>query len=99
MSSGREEVVVPEMKSRNWKILKDGIYMLDSETNSQIGTAARVANARFYRFSTRTIQDLGFRTPKAVPYLGIDISTDGKWLYYSQVDSATSDLFLTDNLP
>jgi len=33
--------------------------MLDSQTNSQIGTAARVADARFYRFATKKGEDLG----------------------------------------
>jgi len=95
----REEPIVPEMKSRNWRVLDDGIYMLDSNTSSQIGTAARVANARFFRFATKKLEDLGFRTAKAAAYLGIDITADRKWLYYSQVDSSTSELYLTENLP
>ena len=99
LAQHREEPVVPEMKSRNWKVLSDGIYLLDSQNNSQLGTASRVADARFYRFATRRIQDLGFRTPKAATFLGIDISPDRKWLYYSQIDSSTSELFLTENLP
>ena len=99
IARNREEPVVAEMKSRNWKVLKDGIYLLDSQSNSQLGTALRVADARYYRFATGRIQDLGFRTPKAVAYVGIDISPDGKWLYYSQLDSSTSELFLTENLP
>lgn len=99
MASRREEPVVPEMKSRNWKVLKEGIYMLDSQTNSQLGTASRLAQARFYRFATKRIQNLGFRTPKAASYLGIDISRDGKWLYYSQVDSTLSNLLIVENLP
>src|SRR2546430_17272402 len=69
LGTNREEPVVPEMKSRNWKVLRDGIYMLDSQTNSQIGTAARVADARFYRFATKKIEDLGFHTPKAIAYI------------------------------
>jgi len=99
LAQHREEPVVSEMKSRNWKVLSDGIYLLDSQNNSQLGTASRVADARFYRFATRRIQDLGFRTPKAATFLGIDISPDRKWLYYSQIDSSTSELFLTENLP
>jgi TolB protein len=99
MTTNREDPVVLEMKSRNWKVLKDGIYMLDSQTNSQLGTAARVAEARFYRFANRKIQDLGFRTPKAVSFIGIDISPDEKWLYYSQVDSLVNELVITENLP
>ena len=99
VATKREEPVVPEMKSRNWKVLPKGIYLLDSQTNSQLGTSARVANARFYRFATRKIQDLGFRTPKAIAFIGIDLSPDAKWVYYSQVDSSTSELDLVENLP
>ena len=87
------------MKSRNWKVLRDGIYMLDSQSNSQVGTAARVADARFYRFATKKIEDLGFRTPKVIAYVGLDLSPDGKWVYYSQVDASTSELYLVENLP
>jgi len=99
LATNREELVVPEMKSRNWKVLRDGIYMLDSRANSHMGTAARIADARFYRFATGKIEDLRFRTPKAIAYVGIDVSPDGKWVYYSQVDSLTSELYLVENLP
>jgi hypothetical protein len=87
------------LKSRNWKVLSDGVYMLDSQTSSQIGTAARIATARFYRFATKKVEDLGFRTSKAASYLGIDLSADRKWLYYTQVESSTSELYLVENLP
>jgi len=40
-----------------------------------------------------------FRTSKAISYLGIDISPDGRWVYYSQVESLTSELYLVENLP
>jgi Tol biopolymer transport system component/tRNA A-37 threonylcarbamoyl transferase component Bud32 len=99
LATNREEPVVPEMKSRNWKVLRDGIYLLDSQNNAQLGTAARVADARFYRFATKKIEDLGFRTPKAATFIGIDLSADAKWVYYSQVDSSTNELQLVENLP
>ena len=99
LATSREEPVVPEMKSRNWKVLRDGIYMMDSQTNSQIGTAARVADAKFYRFATKTIEDLGFRTQRAISFIGIDLSPDERWLYYSQVDGSISELLLVENLP
>jgi serine/threonine protein kinase len=99
VATNREEPVVPEMKSRNWKVLRDGIYLLDSQANSQTGTAARVAEARFYRFATKKIEDLGFRTSRGISFLGIDLSPDEKWVYYSQVDSSTSEFDLVENLP
>ena len=99
LATNREEPVIPEMKSRNWKVLRDGIYMLDSHANSQIGTASRIGEARFYRFATKKIEDLGFRTTKAITYLGIDLSPEGKWVYYSQIESSQSELYLVENLP
>jgi serine/threonine protein kinase len=99
LATKREEPVVPEMMSRNWKVVRDGIYMLDSHSNSQLGTVARIADARFYRFATKKLEDLGFRTPKAISYLGIDLSPDGKWVYYTQVESLSSELYLVENLP
>jgi len=99
VSTNHEEPIVPEMKSRNWKVLREGIYLLDSQTNAQLGTAARVADARFYRFATKKTEDLGFRTPRAVAFIGIELSPDAKWVYYSQVDSSTSELQLVENLP
>jgi hypothetical protein len=98
-STNREEPVVPEMKSRNWKVLREGIYLLDSQNNSQLGTTSRVAQARFCRFATKKIQDLGFRTPKAATFIGIDVSPDEKWLYFSQIDSSITDLYVTENQP
>ena len=88
-----------EMKSSNWKVLQDGIYFMDSGADSQRGTAAKAATARFYRFATKKIEEVGFRTPRPIASIGIEISPDGKWLYYSQEDSLTSELFLVENLP
>jgi hypothetical protein len=68
MATNREEPVVPGMKSRNWRVLRDGIYMLESQNISESWTAARVANARFYTFATKKIEDLGFRAPKAISF-------------------------------
>ena len=61
--------------------------------------AVDTPDARFYRFSTKRIEDLGFRTPKPVASIGIELSPDHEWLYYSQLDSSTSDLYLVENLP
>ncbi len=94
----REESVVPEMQSRNWQVLKQGIYLLDSQTNSQLGTAARPGYAHFFRFATGRITDLGLSTIRPVTHLGIEI-LDEKWLYFSQVDSTANELVLIENLP
>ena len=99
LASGQEELVAPTMKSSNWKVMRDGIYLLRSGADSQRGTAPRIAEAFFYRFATKRIEDLHFRTAKPIPSIGIEVSPDGKWLYYSQVDSWENDLYLVENLP
>lgn len=100
METGREDPVLPEMGSRDWVVLNDGIYMLDTKTTSVSANGGiSVGEAKFYRFATRKVEKLGFFTPKPIGVQGIEISRDRKWLYYSQVDSPGTDLQLIENLP
>jgi serine/threonine protein kinase len=98
LASGKEEPVLPEVQDRNWKVLADGIYLLDTGVSSRMGSW-RPGEAMFYRFANRRIEKLGFITPRPVSPQGIDISPDRKSLLFSQADSRASDLQLTENLP
>jgi WD40 repeat protein len=98
LSSGKEEPVLPEYKSRNWKVLSDGIYLVDTATNSGI-LQSRPGTAFFYRFATRKIEPLGFTTPRPITYTGIDLSPDRKWVYFPMTDAQATDLQLAENLP
>ena len=100
-ATGKEQPVLPDYKNRNWKVLTDGIYLVDTGLPSiTFGGAVTVpGEAMFYRFATRRVEKLGFVTPKPIGLLGIEISPDRKWLYYSQLDAQTSDLQLVENLP
>jgi Tol biopolymer transport system component len=93
--SGEEELVLRELKNRNFWVLPDGVYLLDPGV-SQISPLRR-ARARFYRFRTRKIEDLGFETEKPVDHYGICLSPDAKWLYYVQVDRSASNIMLVEN--
>ena len=86
VSTKREEPVVKEMKSRNWKVLRKGIYMLDS--HSQFPTGNRGASGGRALLSFRNTEDrgFGFSHPEGNSFIGIDISQDEKWVYFSQVD-------------
>lgn len=98
LTTGKEEPVLPEYKNRNWKILSDGLYLLDTATNSQI-SQSRPGTAFFYRFATRKVEPLGFTTPRPIAYTGIDLSRDRKWVYFPMVDAQATDLQLVENLP
>jgi Tol biopolymer transport system component len=92
---GEEELLVPDLKNRNFWVLRDGVYLLDSGV-SQISPFSR-ARARFYRFRTRSVEDLEFQTEKPIDHYGISLSRDGKWLYYVQVDRSSSNVILVEN--
>jgi Tol biopolymer transport system component len=95
---GKEEPIDPEFKSRNFVVLRDGIYGLDAGVPATPGaTSTRSARARFYRFRSRKWEDLGFATVKPVISNGIDLSPDRQWLYYAQIDDRGSDIMLVEN--
>jgi serine/threonine protein kinase/Tol biopolymer transport system component len=92
---GGEELLVRELKNRNFWVLADGVYLLDPGV-AEISPFSR-GRARFYRFRTRRVEDLGFETEKPIDHYGICLSPDGKWLYYVQADRNISNLMLVEN--
>jgi Tol biopolymer transport system component len=95
---GKEEIIAPEFKSRNFVVLSDGIYGVDAGVPATPGAASTApGRARFYRFRSRKWEDLGFATAKPIISNGIDLSPDRKWLYYAQIDERGSDIMLVEN--
>jgi len=92
---GEEQLVFAELRNRNFWVLPDGVYLLDTGL-SEISPFKR-GRARFYRFRTAEIEDLGFETGKPIDHYGISLSPDGKWLYYVQVDRSGSNVMLVEN--
>ena len=99
LAGGREEMVFPTLQNRNWKLLSDGVYFLDVGDRSAGAGGAVRGEAKFYRFSTRRVEKLGFSTPRPIPAVGIDVSADRKWVYFPMMDRERSELQLTENLP
>ena len=91
-----EERLLPEFKNRNFFVLPDGVYLLDSGPGAN-SLMRRRARARFYRFRTKQVEDLGFETEKPVIGHGISLSPDGKWLLYTQEDHDSANLMLVEN--
>jgi eukaryotic-like serine/threonine-protein kinase len=92
---GEEELLVREFKSRNFWVLPEGVYHLDPGV-TEMSPMSR-GRARFYRFQTKKIEDLGFETQKPINHYGICLSPDGKWLYYTQADRSGSNIMLVEN--
>ncbi len=100
LASSREEMVLPQLQNRNWKLLPDGVYFLDVGDRASLGFGAAVpGEVKFYRFSTRRVEKLGFYTPRPIAALGINVSADRKWVYFSLIGNERSELQLTENLP
>jgi sugar lactone lactonase YvrE len=94
-SGTEEELVLRNYRGLNFQVLEDGIYLLDRDGVDEF--ALRPARAMFYRFRTKQLEDLQFRTKRAVSAYGITLSPDAKWLFYSELTGATNDLMLVEN--
>ena len=71
-----------------WTATATGIYYTDTSTNQ--------SRVNFYDFASRTTRQLATVRSNPVPGagFGIDVSADGHWLLYSQVDDLQSDIML-----
>ena len=76
-------------------MLADGVYLLDPGVSERSPFSR--GHARFYRFRTKKVEDLGFETERPIDHYGISLSPDGKWLYYVQVDRNNSNIMLAEN--
>jgi Tol biopolymer transport system component len=76
-SGTEEELVLRNYRGLNFQVLEDGIYLLDRDGVDEF--ALRPARAMFYRFRTKQLEDLQFRTKRAVSAYGITLSPDAKY--------------------
>lgn len=96
LAGGREEDVIPQIKTRNWVVLRDGIYSIDAGVPG-IAFAPRQGEGYFYRSATRDLEKLGFTTPHNMNNNGMCLSLDGQWAYYAMTESLGSDLMVVEN--
>src|SRR5581483_2155890 len=92
VAGGPEAPVLSELKSGYWGYwapVNASIYFIDTQEH----------NAAVYAYTPATQQRVKVATlPKAPPFgdSGLSVSPDRRWLIYSQVDHAGSDIMLAD---
>ena len=88
-AGGPEEKLVDSLYRFNFALAKQGIYYMTSQ-----GEDGKV-ELRFVGFGggdSKKIADVGY------PEFGLDVSPDGRYLIYDQMDDAASDLMLVEGL-
>ncbi len=90
LSSGAATLIEPEVSAGGWALVPGGIYYIRPSTVSRRGSID------FLDLATRKRQIVhvphtDFKTT------GIDISPDGKWLLYVQLDRRNHDVYLVEN--
>lgn len=97
LRDGLEEPVLTAVEHRNWKVLDDGIYVLDAPRGAANGVMSLGASRGFfYRFATRQMQPTGLLIEKSINMAGIDLTRDRAWIYFSTIEARTADLMVMD---
>lgn len=89
---GAKQIVPALFHPQNYVVSRQGIYFMP-----RIGQGFFTASGviQFYRFATGTIEDVAALDKPA--FFGLDISPDGRWLLYSQIEQLNGDLMLVEN--
>lgn len=91
VEGGEEMLVLTHHKAglgRAWTVVEKGIYFATAENPAK-------PLLEFYSFATRQVTPVA---PLARPFRSVlSASPDGRWLLYSQVDQASSDIMLLEN--
>jgi hypothetical protein len=81
---------MPKVRSfTDWALGEDGIFFLDRR--------ALPVTIKFFDFRTKQIRQIVALSKPASDWGGLSISSDGKWLAYSQLDDTPSDIMLVDH--
>jgi Tol biopolymer transport system component/DNA-binding winged helix-turn-helix (wHTH) protein len=88
VDGGPEEQLVDSLYRSNFAATREGIYYIPAPH------ADGTSELRFYSFSTRSSKLI---MPIGVPEYGLDVSPDGRYLVYAQLDEPASDLMLIEN--
>jgi Tol biopolymer transport system component len=86
VEGGEESQVLPSVLSNNFAVVREGIYFIPNVKPLAI---------RFLSFSSG--REVTLAKLSRAPAWGFTVSPDGRWLLYSEWESANSDLMLVDN--
>jgi hypothetical protein len=90
---GEETQVLESVGGRGFTVVKEGIYFI-----TRPDSAGR-HSIKFFNFSTRQIRPVSTIESNESRMLEwyLSVSPDGRWILYSQIDQAGSDLMLVEN--
>jgi Tol biopolymer transport system component len=89
VGGGEERQVLPSVVRRAFSLVKDGIYFIPEPDNDGM------SSVQFLSFAAGKVQKV---TPiSGSPTEGLSVSPDGRFLLFSQLDEASSDLMLVEN--
>jgi dipeptidyl aminopeptidase/acylaminoacyl peptidase len=80
---------MPELSfDDSWFVARDGIYFTLANPDPRI--------VRFFDFATRTVSEVAqlARAPAAAGGLGLSVSSDGRWLLYTQTEEQEGDIMI-----
>jgi Tol biopolymer transport system component len=86
-AGGEETRILDAVRMRAFTVAKDGIYFLAPESSGKTQLA-------FHSFATNRTATLG--VIERPVYLYSDVSPDGRWLLYTQLDHRVEDLMLVE---
>jgi hypothetical protein len=86
---GAESVVLempPIRAIGRWTVAPGGIYFISTDASRPV---------RYFDFASKKVHQL-FEIGKPIGY-GLSVSSDGRWLLYSQIDEQKSEIMLVDH--
>ena len=98
VGGGEEVAVLPSLKDAgwwgSWDVVDDGIYFIDPEEDS---SSQQKWFLKFFHFDTQEITRVVEFEKEPAASGSLDISPDGTWFLYAQIDQSGSDLMLVEN--
>ncbi len=94
LPGGAEEEILPQLKPGfwgYWAVVDKGIYFADQQGSGPLG------GIYFYDLSTKKVHQVSQTDkPLAIGDSAFAVSPDGRYILYTQIDQAGSDLFLLE---
>jgi eukaryotic-like serine/threonine-protein kinase len=88
--SREEELVVDKpLAILTWTLWKDTLVYFDYASEGPV--------LEMWGMKTRRVTRLATLEPRSLPWWGLTVSPDGKWILYSQRDSSPNDIMLIEN--
>jgi len=88
VSGGEESLVLPSVVWRDFFLANDGIYFIPGPG------ADGKSSIQFLNIATGKVKTVA---PVSLPFEGLSVSPDGRFLLFSQADEVGSDLMLVEN--